>query len=450
MRITYLSPVGVIGGAEPVLLAAIRGARTHLPGARLSVLMLADGPLGAEAERLGAAVTVVPLPARLAGLGDTRLRGHGRSRVSARSMSMARFGWTALGEAPAALGFVRRLRAALRRLAPDLIHSNGLKAHALAALARPAGVPVLWHLHDFLMPRPVMARLLGRLSGGAAGGIAVSDAVRRDVASVLPGLEIALVPNAIDTDHFAPRDDDDGDVRDGAALDRLAGLPPAGPEVEVVRVGLVATYADWKGHGVFLDALARLAATPVPGEGGTGPCPPVRGYVVGGAIYTTEGSQVTREALERRAAAGGLGGRIGFVPFVPDPADVYRRLDVVVHASTRPEPFGLTIAEAMSCGRPVVVAAAGGAAELFTPGEDALAHAPGDVAGLAAAIARLAGDPALRARLGANARRTAVERFSLERFGGQVADVYASYLVDRPRSQPSAYSLASRSGRRKG
>ncbi len=106
-------------------------------------------------------------------------------------------------------------------------------------------------------------------------------------------------------------------------------------------------------------------------------------------------------------------------------------LDVAVHASTRPEPFGLAIAEAMGCGRPVVVASAGGAAELFTPGHDGLGHAPGDAAGLAGAIARLAADPGQRARLGANARRTAVERFSQERSGREVAAVYASCRSDR-------------------
>jgi glycosyltransferase involved in cell wall biosynthesis len=410
-HITYLSPVGILGGGERVLLASIHGARTHLPNARLSVVMFADGPLRAEAERLGAAVLVVPLPARLAGLGDTRLLGHGFGRAG-----VAGFGWTALGEAPAGLAFVRRLRAVLRQLAPDLIHSNGLKAHALASLARPRTVPVLWHLHDFLTPRPVMARLLRRLSGGAAGGIAVSDAVRRDASSVLPRLKTALVPNAVDTDHFAPGDGD----RDGAELDFLAGLPPAGPDI--VRVGLVATYAQWKGHEVFLDALARLAAEPAPRATGA----QVRGYVVGGPIYTTSGSQFTPEGLKRYAAAAGLDGRVGFVPFQSDPADVYRMLDVVIHASTRPEPFGLTIAEAMSCGRPTVVAAAGGAAELFTPGHDGLSHAPGDATGLADAIARLAGDAALRARLGAHARQTAVERFSLERYGRQITAVYAA------------------------
>ena len=54
-----------------------------------------------------------------------------------------------------------------------------------------------------------------------------------------------------------------------------------------------------------------------------------------------------------------------------------RALDVVVHASTQPEPFGLVIAEAMACGRAVVVSSGGGAAEIVTPGEDALVHEVG-------------------------------------------------------------------------
>jgi glycosyltransferase involved in cell wall biosynthesis len=408
VRITYLNPIGEIGGAERVLLAAIRAAREHFVDARLEVMLFAAGPLEAGLSRMGASVTVVPLPASLAGLGDTRLRNQRRARTLAR----LEFGWEALREAPAAVGFVRRLRAALRRSAPDLIHSNGLKAHVLAALARPRGVPVLWHLHDFLSHRPVMARLLRRLSARAAGAIAISEAVRRDAQSVLPNLAISTVRNAVDTDHFTPGG------RDAAELDRLAGLEPALPQAGagpgVVRAGLVATYANWKGHDVFLDALARLAVDGAP----------VRGYIVGGPIYTTAGSQFTRDELEKRAAANGLAGRVGFIPFQRDPADIYRMFDIVVHASTRPEPFGLTIAEAMSCGRPVVVAAAGGAAELFTPEYDGLGHTPGDTMELAAAISRLAADPALRAQVGANARRTAIEQFAHERYAREIAAIY--------------------------
>ena len=157
----------------------------------------------------------------------------------------------------------------------------------------------------------------------------------------------------------------------------------------MVRVGLVATYANWKGRTVS----RRLG--PAPRDRAAGP-----GLRRRRAYLYHRGLQFTREELERRAATNGLAGRVGFVLFQPDPADVYRMIDVAVHASTRPEPFGLTIVEAMGCGKPVVVAAAGGAAELFTPGHDGLGHTPGDVMGLTDAIARLAADPGLRAQLG--------------------------------------------------
>src|SRR5205085_8086358 len=138
------------------------------------------------------------------------------------------------------------------------------------------------------------------------------------------------------------------------------GLPRAVPGT--LRVGLVATYARWKGQEVFLDAAGRLAA----GR----PELPVRFYVVGGPVYQTRGSQFSEGELRRLAAQRGLADRVGFVGFREDTAPVYRALDVVVHASTRPEPFGLTVVEAMACGRPVIVSRAGGAAELFTPGYD--------------------------------------------------------------------------------
>jgi glycosyltransferase involved in cell wall biosynthesis len=185
----------------------------------------------------------------------------------------------------------------------------------------------------------------------------------------------------------------------------------------------VATYARWKGQDVFLRAAAAVTRR--------ADLPPARFYVIGSPIYATAGSQFSETELRDMAAGLGMADRIGFISYQSDTADVYRSLDVAVHASTRPEPFGLTIAEAMGCGKPVVVASAGGAAELFTPGHDGLGHTPGDVIGLADAIARLASDPALRAQIGSNARRTAVERFSPERHGREIAAVYSACRTER-------------------
>ena len=395
MRVTYLSPVGTVGGAERVLLASLRALPDALPGYAPTVILLADGPLRAAAESLGARVTLAELPRDLATLGDTQLRGD-RSRAG-----LLR---DALGAAPALSRFARRLRAAIASTRPQLLVTNGVKAHLLARFAAPRGTPIAWHVHDFLGERLLSGRLLRRLTAGVRGVIAVSEAVGHDAAGVLPNLRVVTVLNGLDTDHFAP-----GPAVD---LDRLAGLPPG---FASVRVGLVATYANWKGHAVFLDALARV--------------PGVRGYVVGGPVSSTAGSQVTLAELYAKAAALGLRDRVGFVPFQSEPASVYRALDIVVHASTRPEPFGLTIAEAMSCGRAVVVAAAGGAAKLFTEAHDALGHPPCDITALAAALTRLAADANLRQRLGANARVTAVARFGLARYGRELAAAYRGFAT---------------------
>src|SRR5207253_2042316 len=81
---------------------------------------------------------------------------------------------------------------------------------------------------------------------------------------------------------------------------------------------------------------------------------PVRFYVAGGPVYQTQGSQFSADELRGLAARLGLAGRVGFISFREDTAALYRALDVVVHASTQPEPFGLTVIEAMGCGRPVI------------------------------------------------------------------------------------------------
>ena len=377
MRVVYLNPVGEVGGGERSLLVTMAAVGRAWPGVERVLIAGTDGPLLARAREMGIAVHLVPLSTAVQGLGDSGLRGQGRAATVAalgRRLPAAGLGaWNA----------VRRLRDLLRRLRPDLVHSNGIKTHVLSTLAAPRGVPVLWHVRDYLGERPVIRWLL-RAVPRPALAVANSRSVADDARRVLRGVPVEAVLNAIDTDRFTP-----------------------GPG----EVGLVATYARWKGQDVFLRAAAEVG-------------PAARFYVVGSPIYRTAGSQFTESELRELAARHGVADRVGFVPYQEDTAAVYRALDVVVHASTRPEPFGLTIAESMSCGRPTVVAAAGGAAELFTDGADATGHAPGDAAGLAKAVARLVADADLRARIGVAARQTAVERFGLKRYEREIDAVY--------------------------
>jgi glycosyltransferase involved in cell wall biosynthesis len=212
---------------------------------------------------------------------------------------------------------------------------------------------------------------------------------------------VHTILNAIDLDHFSP----------SGPTERLNGGPGT------LNVGLVATFARWKGHDVFLRALAALPA---------GIHAYIAGSETGGTLYRTPGSQFTIDDIRRRAEKLKVLDRITFTGFLEDPAPLMRALDIVVHASTEPEPFGLVIAEAMGCGRAVVASMAGGAAEILHPGVNGLGHVPGDVHGLANCIERLARRPELRRQYGDAARDTAERLFQPARFAEQMIAVYES------------------------
>jgi glycosyltransferase involved in cell wall biosynthesis len=397
MRLMYFNPTGQLGGAETSLLAVLASVRRAEPSWPLHLVMTADGPLKAAAAALGVTATVLPLPASIAALGEHGARGAGGYlRLTAR-VARASIG------VPAYVGEIRR---AIRSFRPDAIHTNGLKMHLLAAWASPS-VPLVWHLHDYLGPRPLTAALLRWSAPRCAAVIANSMSVAADARDAIRGgVPVVAVYNAVDLDRFSPS----GGCAD---LDRLAGLPRA--STGTVRVGLLGTFARWKGHEIFLRAVAQLPRDL-----------PVRAYVIGDALYQTEGSQHSGDELRRLAESLRLGDRVGFTGFIRESDTALRALDIVVHASTQPEPFGLVIAEAMACGRAVVVSRAGGAAELVSHDIDALTHPPGDVGELAARIAALAADAPLRARLGAAARGTAERRFDQNRLAREIVPVYQS------------------------
>ncbi|HKP86724.1 MAG TPA: glycosyltransferase family 4 protein [Blastocatellia bacterium] len=400
MRIAYLNPSGQLGGAEISLLDFIASLRAVEPDWSLHLIAGEEGPLVARAKAAGIRSTVVPFPPSLARLGDAGVGGPSGVQVSRLALA-ARLAKAGVSVAV----YVKRLSRALGETAPDIIHTNGFKMHILGARACPRRAQVVWHVHDYVSLRPVMMRLMRKHAGRCAAVVANSKSVAADIQAACDGrLNVYPVYNGVDLDRFSPT---------GARLDldKLSGLDPAEPGT--LKVGLLATLGRWKGHTVFLKALSLLP-----------PGIKVRGYVIGSAIYKTDGSQYRVDDLREKAALLGLGRKVGFTSFVEQPDAAMRALDIVVHASTQPEPFGLVIAEAMACGKAVIASQAGGAAEIINAGVDALGHSPGDAAGLADRIKQLAIDPALRANLGRAARTAAERRFNRARLASELIPIY--------------------------
>ena len=412
MRVTWLSVSDQLGGSEVALLEMVRAIRLLRPEWDLQVVVPGDGPLGDRVTAAGASCAVVPLPAALARIGESAAI---RRRWSV--ASRAALGLRLCAGAAASPGYERRLRDVVSGFHPDVIHTNGLKAHIFAARLRLPGCAIVWHVHEYLDRRRLTRLLMRKYAPRCSAVVANSASVAKDVQAALGGSPAAnVVYNTVDLDAFAPQ---------GARLDLdVLAEWPAPPE-GVVRVGLIATFGRWKGHDVFLRALSQVP-----------PAMAVRGYIVGGPVYDTTGSQTTRAELEAQVDALGLRGRVGFTGFV-EPGAAMRSLDVVVHASSEPEPFGLVVAEAMSCGRPVITTGHGGVAEIIEPGENVLVAPPGDDAALAAAICRLAENPALRQRLGVRARATALTRFERERMAADLVRIYESVRSRGPEARPA-------------
>ena len=390
MKILYLSACSQLGGAERVLLDMLASIRAANSEVSLHVVTTENGPLVSECGALGLQGTVVRLPKRVARLGDAA------SEQSLLNLFAA---------APSIIAHLLRLRRVIRSFAPDVIHTNGFKAHVLGIFAKPRGAALVWHIHDFVSSRPVMARLLRLLSGFCDTAVANSGAVAADVRGVCgERLKVRTILNAVDPQRF---------TLTGAAigLDELAGMRPSVPDT--IRVGLIATLARWKGHETFLRAMSLLPRHL-----------PVHGYIIGDAIYQTDGSQYSLGELRALAEKLGVGDRVGFTGFIDDTASAMRALDVVVHASTAREPFGLVIAEAAACGKSIIASQNAGATELMHNGIDFVCHDAGDPLSLAVQITHLAADGKLRNRLGASARATAERVFDRARLATALLPLY--------------------------
>jgi phosphatidylinositol alpha 1,6-mannosyltransferase len=160
----------------------------------------------------------------------------------------------------------------------------------------------------------------------------------------------------------------------------------AGPDD--VLVAYVGRMGPEKGISVLLDAWALLEDVRLS----------ARLVFVGSGLMAPE---VARRGFRDVRVTGMLSG--------PELSAAYASADVLVFPSTT-ETFGNVLLEAMASGLACIAAAAGGPLELARHGIDALFFPPDDAGGLAAALRGLLADGDLRARLGREARRTAVAR----------------------------------------
>ncbi len=366
MRIAIVNHVGDKGaGAENALLEFL----LHLPhGVEPIFFFFEDGAFAqAMRERFGN-VTILQMSERVAAGERNRL---------------------ALSAVPDSLALVRRLAAALRAAAPDMVLTNSMKAHVIGSLAaKLAGLPCVNYVHD--------------LVGGSARALLhiVSRvcAVERMACStqVAANLGIATttaVYSAIDTAAFS-------NLPDRAAARTALGLP----DDRLPVVGLVGRIARWKGQDRFI----RIAADVLRDT-------EAHFAIIGSPLFGRDPEYVAE--LTNAVAVAGLQKRIHFVPWQSDMRNVYSAIDLSCNCSTR-EPFARTTLEALVCGVPIICFDDAGAREIIDQQHCGTYVPAGDEVAFAQAVRAYLSYSQLMSNAQATAR-SAVEPF--------IADAYSRF-----------------------
>ncbi len=310
---------------------------------------------------------------------------------------------------PSLLVYCFKLTQSLRDSDVEVLHTTGIKCHIMAVLLRPLHrKKVIWHLRDILKEGFVLniLRLLRRF--GKVSVIANSGATKEAFSHKgMTNSEIEIIYNGLDSKVYFPMPQNR--YRNHFEVDS-----------KVLIVGIVGVLARWKGHLEFIQ-MAKLLLSQGPNA---------RFVVIGDQIYDTVGDRDYKQLLQEEVKNRGLSSYFFFTGFEKDIPQAINGLDLVVHASIRPEPFGRVVLESMACGVPVVASAAGGVLELIEEGKTGCLHSPGNVIEMTEAVKKLIENDLLRVQLAKAAHQAFMENFTVDVCIKKIIQLYDRILLE--------------------
>jgi glycosyltransferase involved in cell wall biosynthesis len=307
-----------------------------------------------------------------------------------------------------------RLAALIRRERPQILHTHTAKAGTvgrvaalLAGRARPPIVVHTFHghvLYGYFGPlRSRFFRLLERwLARHTTALVAVSPQVRDDLVSlgVAPADKFVVVRLGIELDERVGGNSDSRDE-----MRRYLGISSTR-----FAVGWVGRMTAVKRTDDVLDAFKRLQE---------------RGVA---ATLCLVGDGPDRPGLERRAHELGIMRDTLFLGYQEEVGPLYAAFDALVLPSGN-EGTPVSVIEALAAGTPVVATRVGGVPDVVRDGEDGFLVEPGASDELAARLAELARDPALRERFGAAGRARVLPRYAVDRLVDDIDRLYRALLA---------------------
>lgn len=216
-----------------------------------------------------------------------------------------------------------------------------------------------------------------------------------------PPNKFVLIPNGVDTDHFAP-------IADQPAHRQRMGLPPHAP-----IVGLVAYFKPVKNLPLFVEVAARIAT------------------VLPETHFVLVGDGEERPVVENLIRERRLESRFCLPGAVSDPVAWYQAFSILLLTS-HSEALPGTLLEANSCAVPGVATDVGGVRDVIVQGETGFYTPPGDAEALAYYVQKLCQDEPQRRRFGNAARQRVIEHFSEHAMVRRYAELFEQLAQRHP------------------
>ena len=309
-----------------------------------------------------------------------------------------------------------RIARAIHEWGIDIVHTGTAITLSGALAAQKLGIPHIWHIKETIGSKnwvqfPMSdAKLIAYMQSLSTQIVVMSDYIGQ-VFVENNCTNLHVIPDGIDFDQYQT-----GSSR---KLRETLGVADDQP-----LIGMVASMTStWKRHEVFIRMAGLLAEKHPTAQfiiAGPKPSPKARWpYDLNRRYY---------ESLERLASEVVPEGRIKFLGVLPNPTDIMRSLDVLVHPCDI-EPFGRIAIEAMAAGTPVVGPNVGGISETVVDGETGILVAPGAPEAFANATEQLIRDPSLRAKMGSAGQKHVREHYTIERMWKRLSPLYDSVRV---------------------
>jgi len=394
LRVCYLDHTSKLSGGEIALARLLETIDRNAIDPW--VILAEDGGLAERLRSAGIRVDIIPLS-------DTVLD------VRKDSVESGIFGKVGLIFQVLAYGF--KVAALIRTQPVDIIHTNSLKSDIYGMLvSRLCRVPLIWHIRDHIDVTylPSFAVKMMRFLAARVPAFVIANSQstldQLHLAVAKPG---AVVPSGVDPQGEV--------VYDGIA----SGIPPLASETASngpLRIAIVGRLAGWKGQHIFLDAAANLVEAGIDAQ-----------FLIAGTAMFGEDDYVAE--LHSQIDRLGLQGKVQFLGHV-DPIETFLpTVNILVHASTSPEPFGQVVIEGMAAGIPVVATDGGGVKETVVHGETGLLVPMGNAQALADALRMLIDRPELRAKLSSKGRQRVLRHFTASITARKVERVYREVLT---------------------